>query len=331
MLSIRAIDELLSGRAFDPAQPRVLAGEHGGGEWTISGEGIPTHRHTMKAYRKGLRRHLVIHHGFWKTKAVSLAGYNEEELDQVHQMRHEAELKSGQAPSPHLHEFLPPTGRAALLGLEELLRGKNDPDQPRVPKGQHGGGEWGAAPHGYGVKRPGKKSGGKVHEWLMSSGDMEHLHDHGPGEHHGQMHSAQHNHWHKHRGKKVLDVPGTYGSFKITKKEAAALLGPGVVPRAVGSMAKASTVEPVGRKPLWNKPGMHLPPYIQHVANDLIEAGRDESTAIATAIHIVKGWAAGLPQGGEKTVHPDTQAAAAKAVAEWEQDKASTKHGRRAS
>lgn len=92
---------------------------------------------------------------------------------------------------------------------------------------------------------------------------------------------------------------------------------------AVDSMAKASTQEPVGRGPLWKTPGLHLPAYIQHIANDLMgKRGMPESRAIAMAVGIVKKWAAGIPTGGMKRVHPDTQAAAAKAVAEWEAVKA---------
>jgi hypothetical protein len=65
-----------------------------------------------------------------------------------------------------------------------------------------------------------------------------------------------------------------------------------------------------------------LPPYIQHIAHDLVdERGMTESQAIATAISICKRWAAG---GGG--VSADTKAKAAAAVAEWERMKAS--HGK---
>jgi hypothetical protein len=57
--------------------------------------------------------------------------------------------------------------------------------------------------------------------------------------------------------------------------------------------------------------------------------GMSESAAIAMAIHIIKGWAAGKPQGGEKKLHSDTKAAAMKAVAEWEADRAATKGGKK--
>jgi len=87
---------------------------------------------------------------------------------------------------------------------------------------------------------------------------------------------------------------------------------------AADSMAKATIHEPVGTKNLWKHKGWQLPAYIQHIANDLREKrGMTESRAISTAVAVVKRWAAG---GGN--VHPDTRAAAAKAVAEWEALKA---------
>src|SRR5690348_5845129 len=100
---------------------------------------------------------------------------------------------------------------------------------------------------------------------------------------------------------------------------------------AADSMAKASTPEPVGPQPLWKKKGLHLPYYIEHIANDLIERGMSESHAIATAINTVKRWAKGgkTTGGGAKgsRVHSDTQAAAAKAVSEWEETKAKAHTG----
>lgn len=83
----------------------------------------------------------------------------------------------------------------------------------------------------------------------------------------------------------------------------------------------ASTVpEPLGKPGgpgLFHHKGLQLPPYIQHVAHEMLKKGKSESEAIQMALGIVKKWAAG---GGG--VHPDVQAAAAKAVAEWEKDKA---------
>lgn len=90
---------------------------------------------------------------------------------------------------------------------------------------------------------------------------------------------------------------------------------------AADSMAKASTPQPVGPKPLWKKTKpkpWHLPFYIEHVANALIKHGHSESEAISMAVGIVRAWAQKKPEGGEKSLHGDTQAAAAKAIAEWE-------------
>ena len=60
-----------------------------------------------------------------------------------------------------------------------------------------------------------------------------------------------------------------------------------------------------------------LPNYICRIAKHIKESGKSTSTAIAMAISTVKRWAA----GGDD-VKPDTQAKAAKAVAEWEAMKA---------
>jgi hypothetical protein len=91
---------------------------------------------------------------------------------------------------------------------------------------------------------------------------------------------------------------------------------------AAGSMAKASTHEKVGHtdQGLWKHKGWQLPAYIQHVANDL-KAKVGESRAVQMAVGIVKNWAAGHDGKGHK-VSATTQAAAQKAVAEWEALKA---------
>jgi len=95
----------------------------------------------------------------------------------------------------------------------------------------------------------------------------------------------------------------------------------------------SSVPEPFGKPSgpgLWHVKGMMLPYYIQHVAHDLLEGGHAATVgqAIQMAVGIVKKWAAGIPVGGERKVggrvkhpghiHPDVQAAAAKAIAEWE-------------
>jgi HK97 family phage prohead protease len=96
--------------------------------------------------------------------------------------------------------------------------------------------------------------------------------------------------------------------------------------------AEASTIhEPVGKPGgpgLFHHKGLQLPAYIQHVAHHLIASGHDESKAIEMAVGIVKNWAAGHDGHGHRT-HPDVQAAAAKAIAEWEADKAKGGNARR--
>jgi hypothetical protein len=83
---------------------------------------------------------------------------------------------------------------------------------------------------------------------------------------------------------------------------------------------KALAHESLDRSPRsnWVEKAGQLPAYIQHIAKDLHEErGMDMSRAIATAISRCKVWAA----GGDG-VKPDTQAKAAKAIAEWEALKA---------
>jgi hypothetical protein len=90
------------------------------------------------------------------------------------------------------------------------------------------------------------------------------------------------------------------------------------------SVEKASTVQPVGPKPLWKKTKpkpWHLPAYIEHIANALIAHGHGESEAIQIAVGVVKSWASG---GGK--VDANTRAAAQKALGEWNAEKAAA-HG----
>jgi hypothetical protein len=72
---------------------------------------------------------------------------------------------------------------------------------------------------------------------------------------------------------------------------------------------------------LWKHKGLMLPAYIQNVAHGIQKSGKTESEAIASAVAIIKRWAAG---GGG--VHPEVKAAAAKALAEWEAKRAAA-HG----
>ena len=93
----------------------------------------------------------------------------------------------------------------------------------------------------------------------------------------------------------------------------------------------ASTVhEPFGSPTgpgLFHHKGLQLPAYVQHVAHHLVAQGHSESQAIRIAIGVIKNWAAGHDGHGNK-VHPDVQAAAAKAAAEWEAAKAAASKGR---
>ena len=92
----------------------------------------------------------------------------------------------------------------------------------------------------------------------------------------------------------------------------------------------ASTVhEPFGSPSgpgLFHHKGLQLPAYVQHVAHHLAALGHPESQAIQMAIGVVKDWAAGRTPNGKGQVHPDVQAAASKAVAEWEAAKGAA-HG----
>lgn len=84
----------------------------------------------------------------------------------------------------------------------------------------------------------------------------------------------------------------------------------------------ASTVHHPFGKPggpgLWKHRDLQLPAYIQNVAHAFVRGGMDESGAIHKAVGVVKDWAAGRTPNGKGHVHPDVQAAAAKAIAEWE-------------
>lgn len=95
---------------------------------------------------------------------------------------------------------------------------------------------------------------------------------------------------------------------------------------------EASTIhEPVGKPGgpgLWHHKNLQLPPYIQHVANELRKHGHDESKAVQMAVGIVKNWAAGHDGHGHQ-VHPDVQAAAAKNITQWEALKTRASKARR--
>ena len=95
--------------------------------------------------------------------------------------------------------------------------------------------------------------------------------------------------------------------------------------RTAETPVASSVHEPFGSPSgpgLFHVKGLQLPAYVQHVAHHLVALGHPESQAIHMAIGIVQDWAA-----GGKHVHPDVQAAAVKALAEWEAAKAAA-HGK---
>lgn len=74
---------------------------------------------------------------------------------------------------------------------------------------------------------------------------------------------------------------------------------------------------PLGKQDLFKTPGVELPGYIREIARALMRNGKSKSNAIQIAIGTVKRWAA-----GGHGVNPDTQAKAARALAQWEAAKA---------
>lgn len=98
--------------------------------------------------------------------------------------------------------------------------------------------------------------------------------------------------------------------------------------RTPNTAEASSTHVPVGPGELWHDPTIHLPDYIEHVANAFRAKGMPESEAIAQAVGVVRDWAEGKTAHGH--VHPDVQAAAVKAIAEWDALKASHNKSKRA-
>lgn len=92
-----------------------------------------------------------------------------------------------------------------------------------------------------------------------------------------------------------------------------------------------STVHhPLGTHGLWHTPSkkvpekQQLPAYFQNTARALMrEHGMDEQQAIATAINAVRAWSQGHAFGGRVKVTPEVQAAARRAMQEWEALRAS--------
>jgi hypothetical protein len=85
----------------------------------------------------------------------------------------------------------------------------------------------------------------------------------------------------------------------------------------------SSEHHPLGTHGLWGDKKAQLPAYVQSIARALVRSGHDESSAIQIAIGVCKRWAA-----GQGNVDKETRAAAAKAIAEWEQLKATHNKGR---
>lgn len=88
----------------------------------------------------------------------------------------------------------------------------------------------------------------------------------------------------------------------------------------------------LGTEGLWHTPDRHvgerqkLPNYIEHVAHALMrDQGMEESQAIATAINAIKRWARGDLHWGHHKITPEVVAASQRALAEWEELRASHK------
>jgi hypothetical protein len=94
----------------------------------------------------------------------------------------------------------------------------------------------------------------------------------------------------------------------------------GVVDLTAQTAAASTIPHPFGSPSgpgLWHMKGAELDPYIQNVAHALLRSGSagTRSQAIRMAYGLVQNWAQGRTGGGKGHVHPDVQAAAAKAIA----------------
>jgi len=85
--------------------------------------------------------------------------------------------------------------------------------------------------------------------------------------------------------------------------------------------ARLSTMHsPLGTKPAFGTPGLKLPAYIQNIAKALMrDEGFDKAHAIATAVSRCRKWK------DDPKVSPAVRAAAAKAIAEWDELRARAK------
>lgn len=84
------------------------------------------------------------------------------------------------------------------------------------------------------------------------------------------------------------------------------------------------THHPLGTEGLWHYDGLQLPAYIQNVAKGIMESGHSREEAIPMAINTIKRWAA-----GEGHVHPEVREASRKALAEWDELKATHNKSKR--
>lgn len=101
-----------------------------------------------------------------------------------------------------------------------------------------------------------------------------------------------------------------------------------LTPRTPEASTVPKPTRPPGGPGLFHIKGRELPPYIQHLWHHLKDEYGPEK-AYRVAVGVVEKWAKGIHPGGRKgkggkqgRVHPDVQAAAAKNVAQWEQDRA---------
>jgi hypothetical protein len=136
--------------------------------------------------------------------------------------------------------------------------------------------------------------------------------------------------WYQHVGKGGRDHPDLH--CRPAAGESTGLHGGGALVKFTPHTPEASTVVkptvPPGGPGLFHMKGHHLPPYIEHLYPHLV-ARYGKHAAYGVAVGIVKKWAAGVNPGGwdtksgkGKRTHPDVRAAAARNVAQWEQEKA---------
>lgn len=113
--------------------------------------------------------------------------------------------------------------------------------------------------------------------------------------------------------------PVTGTGITLTPAELDALL------KSARTPMLATTHTPLGPHPLWHRkhPVEHLPDYIENIAKALERSGHSESDSIRMAVAAVKRWAKGKGAWGHKgKPTPVVQAAAKRAVAQWEKLKA---------